>query len=139
MPTDPSSRASVVVVDRPGWIQANASGFRTVLEPLIEKIQERRPSTSPVGDAVGSKVTGVQTGSLLAFLATKVLGQYELFPPYGADPDDTPGPAAAGRAEHRRRPSARWASTRATSGSGCACTRRPTGCSSARCRGCAST
>ena len=91
VPADPSSRASVVVVDRPGWIQANASGFRTVLEPLIEKIQERRPSTSPVGDAVGSKVTGVQTGSLLAFLATKVLGQYELFPPYGSDPDVTPG------------------------------------------------
>ncbi len=38
----PSSRASVVVVDRPGWIQANAAGFRTVLEPLIEKLQERR-------------------------------------------------------------------------------------------------
>jgi coenzyme F420 biosynthesis associated uncharacterized protein len=91
VPADTSSRASVVVVDRPGWIQANASGFRTVLEPLIEKIQERRPSSSPVGDAVGSKVTGVQTGSLLAFLATKVLGQYELFPPFGSDPDSTPG------------------------------------------------
>jgi coenzyme F420 biosynthesis associated uncharacterized protein len=84
--------ASVVVVDRPGWIQANASGFRTVLEPLVQKIQERRPgSNSPMSDVVGSKVTGVQTGSLLAFLATKVLGQYELFPPYGIDPGDKPG------------------------------------------------
>jgi len=87
-PTDPSS---VVVIDRPGWIQANASGFRTVLEPLVAKLQERRTTSSTVGDALGSKVTGVQTGSLLAFLATKVLGQYELFPPYGSTSADKPG------------------------------------------------
>ena len=88
----PTDGAAVAVIDRPGWIQANADGFRTVLEPLVEKIQQQRPrATSPVSDAVGSKVTGVQTGSLLAFLATKVLGQYELFPPYGVDPGDRPG------------------------------------------------
>jgi coenzyme F420 biosynthesis associated uncharacterized protein len=91
VPADHMSGGSVVVVDRPGWIQANASGFRTVLEPLIQKIQEKRPSSSALADSVGSKVTGVQTGSLLAFLATKVLGQYELFPPYGADAATTPG------------------------------------------------
>src|SRR4051794_16969048 len=87
----PGGGDAVVVVDRPGWIQANASGFRTVLEPLVEKIQQKKERSSPVADAVGSKVTGVQTGSLLAFLATKVLGQYELFPPYGVDPTDKPG------------------------------------------------
>ena len=79
----PTEGASVAVIDRAGWIQSNAAGFRTVLEPLIEKLQERRPTSSPVSDAIGSKVTGAQTGTLLAFLATKVLGQYELFPPYG--------------------------------------------------------
>jgi coenzyme F420 biosynthesis associated uncharacterized protein len=82
--------ASVAVIDRPGWIQANAAGFQTVLEPLVAKIQARRPQ-SPVASAVGSRVTGVQTGSLLAFLATKVLGQYELFPPYGESTDARPG------------------------------------------------
>jgi coenzyme F420 biosynthesis associated uncharacterized protein len=87
----PTSGASVVVIDRPGWIEANASGFRTVLDPLVAKLQERRRTSSPVGDALGSKVTGVQTGTLLAFLATKVLGQYELFPPYGVDPGTRPG------------------------------------------------
>jgi coenzyme F420 biosynthesis associated uncharacterized protein len=85
----PTDQASVVVIDRPGWIQANAAGFRTVLDPLVEKLQERRKVSSPVVDTVGSKITGVQTGSLLAFLATKVLGQYELFPPYGIA--DRPG------------------------------------------------
>jgi len=87
----PTDQSSVVVIDRPGWIQANAAGFRTVLEPLVDKLQEKRTSSSLVGDAVGAKVTGVQTGSLLAFLATKVLGQYELFPPYGQAATDRPG------------------------------------------------
>jgi coenzyme F420 biosynthesis associated uncharacterized protein len=82
--------ASVAVIDRPGWIKANADGFRTVLEPLVRKIQDTRPP-SAVATAVGSRVTGVQTGSLLAFLATKVLGQYELFPPYGESVDTRPG------------------------------------------------
>jgi coenzyme F420 biosynthesis associated uncharacterized protein len=82
--------ATVAVIDRPGWIQANAAGFQTVLEPLVAKIQERRPA-SPVVTAVGSRVTGVQTGSLLAFLATKVLGQYELFPASGEPVDARPG------------------------------------------------
>ena len=87
----PTDGASVVVIDRPGWIRANASGFRTVLDPLVEKLQKRRTVGSPIGDAVGSKVTGVQTGTLLAFLAGKVLGQYELFPPHGSTPSDRPG------------------------------------------------
>lgn len=86
----PTEGSSVAVIDRPGWIEANASGFRTVLEPLVAKIQANRPAT-PMAAAVGSRVTGVQTGSLLAFLATKVLGQYELFPPYGAAADGRPG------------------------------------------------
>ena len=47
--------------------------------------------------------------------------------------------AAAGRPEHRRRPSASCRSTRPTSASGWPCTRRRTGCSSPRCRGCATT
>ncbi|MDQ1666894.1 MAG: hypothetical protein QOH75_2925 [Actinomycetota bacterium] len=82
--------ASVAVIDRRGWIEANVSGFRTVLDPLVEKLQASKPAT-PMATAVGSRVTGVQTGSLLAFLATKVLGQYELFPPYGEAASDRPG------------------------------------------------
>ncbi|HSF26613.1 MAG TPA: zinc-dependent metalloprotease [Actinomycetes bacterium] len=87
----PGDGGAVAVIDRPGWIRANAAGFRAVIDPLEERLQERRSRGGALGpgpwDAVGPKVTGVQTGSLLAFLATKVLGQYDLFSTY----DESPG------------------------------------------------
>ncbi|MET9514946.1 zinc-dependent metalloprotease [Streptomyces sp. NPDC002994] len=73
----------VLVVDRAGWIRANVAGFREVLRPLLDKMQERR-GTGPGGavlGAVGGKVTGVEVGMLLSFLASRVLGQYETFAP----------------------------------------------------------
>ncbi|MFF9869224.1 zinc-dependent metalloprotease [Streptomyces sp. NPDC013953] len=73
----------ILVVDRPGWIRANVAGFRELLKPLLEKMQERRAG-SPGGavlGAVGGKVTGVELGMLLSFLASRVLGQYETFAP----------------------------------------------------------
>ncbi|MFF8291272.1 zinc-dependent metalloprotease [Streptomyces sp. NPDC016309] len=77
----------VLVVDRAGWIRANVAGFRELLKPLLEKMQERR-SNSPGGavlGAVGGKVTGVELGMLLSFLASRVLGQYETFAPATRD------------------------------------------------------
>ncbi|MEU4494280.1 zinc-dependent metalloprotease [Streptomyces sp. NPDC023998] len=73
----------VLVVDRAGWVRANVAGFRELLKPLLDKMQERRAS-SPGGavlGAVGGKVTGVELGMLLSFLASRVLGQYETFAP----------------------------------------------------------
>ncbi len=72
------ARAPVVVVDRAGWTQANVDAFRQILEPLAEKLAERRGADSPMG-ALGSRVTGVETGALLAFLSSKVLGQFDPF------------------------------------------------------------
>ncbi|MDQ1037876.1 coenzyme F420 biosynthesis associated uncharacterized protein [Streptomyces sp. V3I8] len=77
----------VLVVDRPGWVRANVAGFREVLKPLLDKMQERRGS-SPGGavlGAVGGKVTGVELGMLLSFLSSRVLGQYETFAPASAE------------------------------------------------------
>ena len=72
--------APVLVVDRTGWIQANADGFAQVMGPLVEKLQARRSSTpNPVTDAVGSKVTGLEVGGLLGFMSSKVLGQFDPF------------------------------------------------------------
>ncbi|ARF56727.1 zinc-dependent metalloprotease [Streptomyces gilvosporeus] len=77
----------VLVVDRPGWIKANVAGFRAVLKPLLAKMEDRR-ATVPGGavlGAVGGKVTGVELGMLLSFLASRVLGQYETFAPASRD------------------------------------------------------
>jgi coenzyme F420 biosynthesis associated uncharacterized protein len=77
----------VLVVDRPGWVKANVAGFREILKPLLDKMQERR-SGSPGGavlGTVGGKVTGVELGMLLSFLASRVLGQYETFAPSTRD------------------------------------------------------
>lgn len=73
----------VLIVDRGGWVRANVQGFRHVLRPLLDKVNERR-ETIPGGNAlsgVGSKVTGLELGTLLSFLSARVLGQYETFAP----------------------------------------------------------
>ncbi|WP_190120790.1 zinc-dependent metalloprotease [Streptomyces inusitatus] len=73
----------VLVVDRAGWVKANVAGFRELLKPLLEKMQDRRAggTTGAMLGAVGGKVTGVELGMLLSFLASRVLGQYETFAP----------------------------------------------------------
>ena len=83
--TSQGSVGPVAVVDRPGWIKANVGGFQVVLEPLTEKLAERgnsMPGGAVIG-SVGARVTGVQAGLLLAYLSSRVLGQYELFLPPG--------------------------------------------------------
>ncbi|TLQ44493.1 zinc-dependent metalloprotease [Streptomyces marianii] len=83
----------VLVVDRPGWVRANVAGFRELLKPLLDKMQERRAGTAggAVLGAVGGKVTGVELGMLLSFLASRVLGQYETFAPPTRELPGAPG------------------------------------------------
>ncbi|MEU9474685.1 zinc-dependent metalloprotease [Streptomyces sp. NPDC048191] len=87
MGTDEIHDTPVLVVDRPGWVRANVAGFREILRPLLEKMQERRAGspTSAVLGTVGGKVTGVELGMLLSFLSSRVLGQYETFAPATRD------------------------------------------------------
>jgi coenzyme F420 biosynthesis associated uncharacterized protein len=91
--TADGSLGRVAVVDRPGWIRANVDGFRVVLEPLVERLRERTAGNSPsrpagVISAVGSRVSGIQAGLILAYLSGRVLGQYELFLPPETSPVD---------------------------------------------------
>ncbi len=80
----PGEVLEATVVDRPGWAAANVEGFRVVLEPLTKKLEEK--GTHALAAGVTAKVAGVQMGSVLGWLSSKVLGQYEAFTAAG-----TPG------------------------------------------------
>src|SRR5688500_11936560 len=71
--------APVLVVDRSGWVQANADGFAKILSPIVHKLTEKKGAPSPFAEAIGSRVTGGEVGLMLGFLGTKVLGQFDPF------------------------------------------------------------
>jgi len=71
---------TVAVVDRPGWVDANTAGMAALLDPLADALQKAQgKAPGPLATAIGSRATGVQAGGVLAFLCTRVLGQYEVF------------------------------------------------------------
>jgi len=76
--------APVLVVDRTGWLRANADGFAKILAPIVEKLTEKKGPPSAFAEAVGSRVTGAEVGLMLGFLGSKVLGQFDpFFAPHG--------------------------------------------------------
>jgi coenzyme F420 biosynthesis associated uncharacterized protein len=75
----PGEPQEATVVDRPGWAAANVDGFKVVIEPLAEKLLLKNANAAALGAA--SRLTGIQMGTLLAWLSSKVLGQYEVFLP----------------------------------------------------------
>ncbi len=87
--TAEAGSAPVLVVDRRGWIQANADSFATLIDPVVDRIANRRGgrgiAPGSMAEAVGSRVTGLEVGSLLGFLAGKVLGQFD---PFSGAPGD---------------------------------------------------
>lgn len=64
------------VTDRAGWVRANVASFRRLLRPLLERIGPRLEA-SPAAP-VGRVVAGAQLGTMLGWMATRVLGQYDL-------------------------------------------------------------
>jgi coenzyme F420 biosynthesis associated uncharacterized protein len=87
-----AATAPVMVVDRRGWAQANADAFEALLDPVVQRLLEKRGKTVEpgLGQAIGSKVTALEVGGLLGFLASKVLGQFDPFSGAG-------GPEQVGR------------------------------------------
>jgi coenzyme F420 biosynthesis associated uncharacterized protein len=75
---EPTVTAATRVVDRGGWIEANAGGMSAVLAPVVDKLRAQH-SVGAIGERIGGRVTGAQVGVLLGFLSAKVLGQFEFF------------------------------------------------------------
>jgi coenzyme F420 biosynthesis associated uncharacterized protein len=68
----------VRVVDRRDWAATNVAGLKQVINPLVSQlVGDREPGAFT--SAVTSRMTGVQAGTVLAYLSGRVLGQYEVF------------------------------------------------------------
>ncbi|WP_396021230.1 zinc-dependent metalloprotease [Arthrobacter sp. ES1] len=84
--------SSVLVVDRASWAKANTQSFAVMLQPAMEKMLEgRRGTLNPGAASVSGAITGGQLGAILAFLSSKVLGQYD---PFSALAENSTAPAA---------------------------------------------
>lgn len=64
------------VTDRAGWINANVASFQRLLRPVLDKVGPRL-AESPLAP-VGRNVAGAQLGTMLGWMSTRVLGQYDL-------------------------------------------------------------
>jgi coenzyme F420 biosynthesis associated uncharacterized protein len=71
--------ARAKVVDRAGWAGANVRSMqRLVGSALTVQETDKGPRLGPHALAVGRVATGTQLGLMLAYMATRVLGQYDL-------------------------------------------------------------
>ena len=85
-PRDGDAAVPVAVVDRPGWVRSNIAGFADLVDPLLDSVlASRARSAGPLVSAIGPHATGAEVGALLAYLGSRVLGQFELFGPAPAD------------------------------------------------------
>ncbi|WP_253768538.1 zinc-dependent metalloprotease [Goodfellowiella coeruleoviolacea] len=95
------------VVDRPGWVQAAIEGLAVLTDgddPAASASgdentgAENRPSAGKYLGGLVAGTTGVQAGMVLAFLSSRVLGQYDPFGPGPAKTGTTGADAAGGDA-----------------------------------------
>ncbi len=72
--------ARAKVTDRPEWAAANVRSMQRLVGPALANIQENRPGkkAGKTTLAAGRAMSGTQLGLLLAYMSTRVLGQYDL-------------------------------------------------------------
>jgi coenzyme F420 biosynthesis associated uncharacterized protein len=71
--------ARAKVTDRGGWAAANVRSVERLVGPAMVELQRKRGSKlGGPSLVVGRAVAGTQLGLMLAYMATRVLGQYDL-------------------------------------------------------------
>ncbi|RNI21701.1 zinc-dependent metalloprotease [Flexivirga caeni] len=73
------AKSPVYVVDRATWVDINVDSMAGLLDPVVDALTAKRRS-GPRARAVGARVTGAETGALMGFVASKVLGQFDMAP-----------------------------------------------------------
>ncbi|WP_425863910.1 zinc-dependent metalloprotease [Arthrobacter sp. TWP1-1] len=72
--------SEVLVVDRASWAKANTQSFAVMMDPVLRAVAAKQAgSAQGSSNALSATVTGAQLGGLLAFMSSKVLGQYDPF------------------------------------------------------------
>lgn len=74
--------ASVRVVGRGAWLRSNLESIAWLVDPLADQLMAR----SDVSRALARKALGAQLGVVFGYIATKVLGQYEVLLPNDEEP-----------------------------------------------------
>lgn len=79
------------VVERDGWIRANLASFDRLLRPLTDKLGARledKTGWRAVPATLARRTAGVEVGVVLGWMATRVLGQYDLLIIEDESPED---------------------------------------------------
>jgi coenzyme F420 biosynthesis associated uncharacterized protein len=77
-------RSRAWVMGRGGWIRQNLNGLQRLMEPLADRVLEKRATSSSDLPIATRKMLGLQVGGLLGYVSRRVLGQFDIFVP----PDD---------------------------------------------------
>ncbi|HEX3796081.1 MAG TPA: zinc-dependent metalloprotease [Acidimicrobiales bacterium] len=72
--------ARAKVTDRPGWAAANVRSMQRLVGPALtlQGKKGKAPRAGSPAFMIGRVTTGTQVGLMLAYMATRVLGQYDL-------------------------------------------------------------
>src|SRR3954471_14031731 len=76
------------VTDRAGWVRANIASFRRLLRPLTDRLSANPAMSSTRVAPIARTIAGAEVGSLLGWMSTRVLGQYDLLLVEEENPDD---------------------------------------------------
>ena len=91
--------AQAEVIDRAGWIDANIAAFRRLLQPLLGAAAGADDADEPAETSRAARTVGaVELGSVLGWMARRVLGQYDLLWASDDEASLAGGSAAAGTA-----------------------------------------